>query len=71
MVIGRPIIRIGYQRWFEELHHEDWNTSDEEDRKSNLDAASVQIVGPLLVLAGTLLSGYGDLVGQELLSALK
>ena len=38
----------------------------EANRQDRLDAISQQMLGPVLIVAGTLLWGYGDLVGDWL-----
>jgi hypothetical protein len=58
-VIARPIIRVGYANWWASTDREDWNETDPEKSK---DALCVQILGPVMVIIGTLLSGYGDLL---------
>lgn len=71
-VIARPMVRQGYHRWLERLDIIDGGeypappAQVEAERQDRIDAVCVQIVGPVMVLAGTLLSGYGDLTFDAL-----
>jgi H+/gluconate symporter-like permease len=70
-IVARPIIRVGYRAWLRASRTIDGGTfppSPEEIeaiRQDNLDARSVQLFGPILAVLGTLLWGYGDLIGNR------
>lgn len=67
-IVARPIIRLGYRKWYESTRKFDGGEFEaspneiESDKQSELDARSVQILGPLLAVSGTLLWAYGDLL---------
>ena len=65
----RPIIRLGIKEWIKEQNTIDGGSFEptskeiEADRQSNLDNAASQI-GAVLAILGTIIWGYGDLVGR-------
>lgn len=67
LTLGRPIVRLGYKQWRETSQNVDggYFSSEEEPPEfkaevdeQNKDAVAVQIVGPSLVVVGTLLNGF-------------
>jgi hypothetical protein len=68
-LIARPVIRVGYEEWRLKSRIIDGATFDEatpeekeEMLQDELDARCVQVFGPLLGVAGTLLWAYGSLL---------
>ncbi len=72
VLLARPVIRQGYTAWFASTRvvggggFEPTPAEIEEDRQSAVDATCIQIIGPTLIIAGTVLWGYGDLLGHWL-----
>lgn len=72
-IIARPIIRMGYRKWYESTRTIDVGSfetmpeQDEEIRQNAIDAKCVQVLGPLLAVLGTLLWAYGDLAANAIL----
>jgi hypothetical protein len=75
-IIARPIIRMGYGAWRESSkiidggHFVQTPEEIEENRQSDIDAACVQLHGPILAVFGTLLWAYGDLVANWAIKCL-
>jgi drug/metabolite transporter (DMT)-like permease len=67
----RPIIRLGLKKWIEVQNTIDGGSfkpppeEKEKDRQSDLDHKASQI-GSFLAILGTIIWGYGDLVGRLL-----
>lgn len=66
--IGRPMIRVGgYRNWYKNpisIDDKCYPTEAEkaeEDKQRQLDAIAVQIVGPALVIVGTMINGISGL----------
>jgi hypothetical protein len=65
----RPLLRIGFAQWHKALriinggNFEPTHEEIEEDKQSELDARASK-VGFLMTWAGTLIWGYGDLLGD-------
>lgn len=68
LTIGRPIIRMGYGRWFSASQMIDGGTfpptreQEEEDFQQREDARAIQIYGPLLIVVGTLMNGFSGYI---------
>jgi len=73
-LIARPLIRLGYNAWYQASETFDGGEYQppseqiEKERQSKIDALNVQILGPCLAVAGTFLWAYGDLLGNWLLA---
>ncbi len=71
-LLARPVIRQGYTAWFVASQKVGGAglipsaAEIEEDRQIGLDAGSIQIIAPVLIVGGTILWGYGDLLGDWL-----
>ena len=71
VLTARPLIRLGLARWIEEQSVIDGGTVPptrgelEAGRQRRLDSRAFQ-TGTVLAVAGTLIWGYGDLVGYTL-----
>jgi hypothetical protein len=76
VLIARPIIRLGYANWYQKSRSIDGGSFEETleeaeaERQAGIDALNVQVYGPALLIAGTLLWGYGDLLSQWLFPAM-
>jgi len=68
--LARPMIRVGgWGAYHERLIEMDASSSDlgleqlQEQRAARNDTLSVQVVGPVLAISGTLLNGFSGLIG--------
>lgn len=72
VILGiRPIIRMGYSKWKENLniidlgHIEPTPEDQEKDRQESKDSDAL-LIGGILSIIGTLIWAYGDLMGDLL-----
>ncbi len=65
--VGRPVLRQGYYAWRVASQVIDGGYADpssappewiEKERQEELDALAVQVIGPALIIGGTLLNGF-------------
>ena len=75
-IIARPIIRMGYEAWYQSTRIiDDGNfvpTSEdiEKEQQSSTDARCVQKIGPTFAVLGTILWAYGDLIANAVIKSL-
>lgn len=64
VITGRPVIRLGYAKWYVLSRIIDGgepdNTPTEQDIQEEYDARCTQLYGPVTVVLGTIINGYGD-----------
>ena len=72
VIIARPVIRRGYAAWYAASLTIDGGSAaasveeEEHARQEALDARCLQVFGPSLAIAGTILWAYGDLIASPL-----
>ena len=75
-IIARPIIRMGYRKWYQATRiidggHFVQSAEDiEEEQQSAIDARCVQVLGPVVAVLGTILWAYGDLAANQIIRSL-
>jgi len=70
LVIARPVIRLGYRKWYAQATVIDGGTYPpspqeiEDARQQAIDARCIQVYGPALIITGTALWAYGDFLAH-------